>query len=456
MNNQNKRIKVLMVPSDSHGVGHWRNIWIAQSIEKHYNGDFDIEINLGPNVENMSYLKEFDIIHFHRALGPYDKQDAVFAELKAAGVVLIMDIDDYWQPSSTHPLYETVKSEKITEKILQTMKIADYVTCTTTIFADYIKKHNPNVHIIPNAIDLQHPMWKSESVPNKSGKCRISWIGGSSHMNDLVLLTHSMNQLYNNHDLEGKFQFIMCGFDTRGSITEVSRDANGNEVRNVRPILPHETIWCRFEEIFTNKYSYLQKEDPEYLKWLLKIKKEDYEGQYDKSYVRRWTLPLTQYGKHYDYCDVTLAPIQEVDRVKFLKGGEIVNENDPRPGTVQSIPNYFNLVKSELKIVEAGMKKKCIIAQDFGIYRELIKDGVNGILVKDNKDGWYKAMKKVIQDKEYRETLANNLHEWVKNTYEMEIVTAQRIQFYKDLVDSRKSQRELYFQSINAVTIQNV
>jgi glycosyltransferase involved in cell wall biosynthesis len=122
---------------------------------------------------------------------------------------------------------------------------------------------------------------------------------------------------------------------------------------------------------------------------------------------------------------------------------------------VQSIPNYFNLVKSELKIVEAGMKKKCIIAQDFGIYHELIKDGVNGILVKDNKDGWYKAMKKVIQDKEYRETLANNLHEWVKKTYEMEIVTAQRIQFYKDLVDSKKSQRELYFQS-NTVTTQNV
>ena len=66
MNNKDKRIKVLMVPSDSHGVGHWRNIWIAQSIEKHYNGDFDIEINLGPNVENMSYLvHNFTIIeHF--------------------------------------------------------------------------------------------------------------------------------------------------------------------------------------------------------------------------------------------------------------------------------------------------------------------------------------------------------------------------------------------------------
>jgi glycosyltransferase involved in cell wall biosynthesis len=438
-----------MVPSDSHGVGHWRNIWPAQSLEKHYGDEFELEINIGPNVENMAYLKQFDIIHFHRNLGPAETQEKVFAELRAAGVTLVMDIDDYWAPSSTHPLYEVVKNEKLTEKILGTLKIADYVTCTTDIFAEHIKKHNKNVFVIPNAIDSEHAMWKSEVQPNQTDKCRISWIGGSSHMNDLNLISHSMNLLYNNKELKDKFQLIMCGFDTRGTITEVSQDGS----RNTRNILPHETIWCKFEEIFTNKYSYLKTEDPEYYKWLLKIKREDYEDQYKKSYVRRWTLPLTQYGKHYDYCDVTLAPIQEIDRVKIMQNGEVINENDPRPGTMRSIPNYFNLVKSELKIVEAGMKKKCIIAQDFGIYKELIKDGVNGILVKDNKDGWYKAMRKVILDKDYRESLANNLHEWVKNTYEMKIVSAHRVQFYRDLYNLKKEKRNSYINSLSTAQI---
>jgi len=443
---ENRKIRVLMVPSDSHGVGHWRNIWPAQSLEKHYGEEFEIEINLGPNVENLAYLKQFDIIHFHRALGPVETQDAVFAELRAAGVVLIMDIDDYWAPATTHPLYEVAKTEKLTEKILSTMKIADYVTCTTDIFASHIKAYNKNVHVIPNAIDASHAMWKSEVQPNPSEKCRISWIGGSSHMHDLSLIDHSMSLLYGNQEVKDKFQFIMCGFDIRGSITEVAQDGS----RNTRAILPHETIWCKFEEIFTNKYSQLKLEDPEYFKWLMKIKREEYAEQYNKSYVRRWTLPLTQFGKHYDYCDVTLAPIQEVDRVKVLQSGEVVHENDPRPGTIKSVPNNFNLVKSELKIVEAGMKKKCIIAQDFGIYRELIKDGVNGILVKNNKDGWYKAIKKVILDKDYRDTLANNLHEWVKNTYEMEIVSAQRAQFYRDMCQTRKAERDAYIQSISA------
>jgi glycosyltransferase involved in cell wall biosynthesis len=171
---------------------------------------------------------------------------------------------------------------------------------------------------------------------------------------------------------------------------------------------------------------------------LTKIKREDYPNQALQPYLRRWTLPLTQYGKHYDYCDVCLAPIAEVEKYKEIKNEkgerEIVPEGDPRPGTVQSRTHYFNEVKSELKIIEAGMKKKVLIAQDFGIYKELLKDGETGILVSDNKDGWYKAMRKVITDPEYREMLANNLHEFVKERYELKIVTANRARMYKDII----------------------
>jgi len=424
-----KKIKILMVPSDSQGVGHFRSIWPAQALSKYFNDEFVVEINLGPNVDNLAYLKQFDIIHFHRHLGPYEMMESVFAELKAAGVTLIMDIDDFWEPPTTHPLYEIVKTEKLTEKIINTIKLSDYVTCTTDIFASYIKKYNQNVLVIPNAINTNDKMWKSEVTPNPTGKCRITWIGGSSHLHDLKLLEQSMTMLNNNKALEDKFQIIMCGFDIRGSITEVG--PNGE--RNTRHIQPHETIWMKFEEIFTNKYSQI-KQDAEYFKWLNKIKREEYPDQYTKSYIRRWTLPLTQYGKHYDYSDVCLAPISEVERYKELPGGEIVSEFDQRPGTIKTKKHYFNEVKSELKIIEAGMKKKCLIAQDFGINKQLLEDGKTGILVKDNKDGWYKAMRKVIQEPEYREMLANNLHEFVKDKYELQIVTAQRANMYKEIL----------------------
>ena len=98
-------------------------------------------------------------------------------------------------------------------------------------------------------------------------------------------------------------------------------------------------------------------------------------------------------------------------------------------------------VKSELKIIEAGMKKKALIAQDFGIYKELLKDGETGILIKDNKDGWYKAMKKVIQDPEYRQMLADNLHNFVKDKYDLKNVTTQRAEIYKSLVKEKAKKK---------------
>jgi hypothetical protein len=132
-----------------------------------------------------------------------------------------MDIDDFWEPPSTHPLYEIVKAEKLSEKISNNLKLSDYVTTTTTVFADYIRPFNKNVAVIPNALNMEHQMWTSDVTENVSDKCRISWIGGSSHLHDLELMRPGFQQLWSNNELRDKFQVIMCGFDTRGTITEM-------------------------------------------------------------------------------------------------------------------------------------------------------------------------------------------------------------------------------------------
>ena len=183
-----KRIKVLMAPSDNQGVGHFRSIWPAQALEKYYSDEFDVEINLNPNAENFEYLKRFDIIHFHRHFGNHEKLDEIFDRLKALGITTIMDIDDFWEPPTTHPLFEAVKQENLSEKIKQVIAKSDYVSTTTDIFASYIEPINKNVLVIPNALNMNEKMWSSEVTPNESGKCRISWIGGSSHFNDLKLM----------------------------------------------------------------------------------------------------------------------------------------------------------------------------------------------------------------------------------------------------------------------------
>jgi glycosyltransferase involved in cell wall biosynthesis len=801
MSTENK-IRVLSVPSDHAGVGAYRNVWPSQNINKYHSDKFYVEINHDAHNMDMTYLKQFDIIHFHRHFGPYENMEKNFKELNDAGVITVMDIDDYWAPPKEHPLYHATVKEKMTEKVTTTLKMSNYVTTTTDIFAQYIKPFNKNVFVIPNAIETDHPMWKDEDT-RQTDKVRISWIGGSclkndmeilteegfkfvkdlnesekvaclnpttnelefhkplgyikqpyngklncgtnnlidyavtpnhnmfvsvpesltekklnfkliqsdkvhgknmhfkkdaiwkgteqatfvlskiynkqegnilvahnieenktnkidfsiekyhedlnlnmdmwlkffgfwiaegwttatpglyqvgvaqtknngyleeifdtlkqlgfnptytkdlkqvrvfdkrlwnylsqfgkaenkhipydilnlcprqlnillewyikgdgsqenngkrfdkrktkdgnirgevnfhtsrkrgytvskkladnlqelclkigvistitnrglrnsimndgrivngkhdayvisigadskrsrktpllrsedqytedyndfvycvevphniiyvrrngktcwvgnSHQADLELIKPSINILHNDVNLQNTYQIVMCGYDVRGFFTILNPDGT----QTSRKIEPHETIWNRFEEIFTDNYN-PKLISAEYKKHLQKYKNIPFEDQYKSNYVRRWTLPLTQYGKHYNYCDVCLAPLAE---------------------------NTFNEVKSELKIIESGMKKKVLIAQDFGINRELIKHGENGILVnkKQNIRGWYEAIKSVIVNPEYREMLANNLHEFVKDKYNLRAVTHNRADFYELIYNKHK------------------
>lgn len=421
-----EKIKILSVPSDLHGVGSYRNIWPSQMIQKNHSDEFFVEINAAPQVEtnnwtNLSYLKQFDIIHFHRSLGPHEMQKQIFSELKAAGVSLVVDIDDYWDPPMTHPLYEIVRRDKINQKIKETVQAAEFVTTTTDIFASYIKNINKNVYIIPNAVDTELKMWKSEDT-KLTDKVRIAWIGGSSHLHDLENLRPSFKALFEDKEIEGKFQLILCGFDTRGSMTMIKPDGT----KEVRKILPHESIWVKFEEIFTDNYKLVNK-DEDYLKWLKKIKNEDYDGLYQKPYVRRWTLPLQKYAIHYDYCDICLAPLQEKEDFK-LSDGKMVKRT-----------HIFNEVKSELKIIESGMKNKALIAQNFGIYKHLLKNEENGLLVDSNdKLGWYKAIKKLILNPDLRKKISDNLSNYVKSEYDLEKVTERRVEVYRSIIQSKK------------------
>jgi glycosyltransferase involved in cell wall biosynthesis len=120
-------------------------------------------------------------------------------------------------------------------------------------------------------------------------------------------------------------------------------------------------------------------------------------------------LPASKYGILYDEVDVCLAPIEE---------------------------SLFNTCRSELKISEAGMKKKAFIGQDFGIYPKRITHNVNGLLAKTSDD-WYDYMKRLILNPSEIERLGNSLHGYVMERFTMENVTRQRIDLYKTLVDEK-------------------
>ncbi len=69
----------------------------------------------------------------------------------------------------------------------------------------------------------------------------------------------------------------------------------------------------------------------------------------------------------------------------------------------------FNEAKSENKWTEAALVKIPTVASNVGAFKSEIEDGKTGLLCKDEKD-WYKKLKKLIDDKNYREELGNNAY----------------------------------------------
>ena len=60
--------------------------------------------------------------------------------LHSLDIITIMDLDDYWSPSKDHPAYQMIINDDLPHKIRENIKKVNYVTTTTPIFAEEIKK----------------------------------------------------------------------------------------------------------------------------------------------------------------------------------------------------------------------------------------------------------------------------------------------------------------------------
>lgn len=406
------KIKILSIPSDRMGVGKYRSIDPHRMLHKLFKDDFYVEINPSPNYDDMEYFKNFDIVHIHKSpTKEYDQAISVINKIKAAGCKVIIDTDDYWKVESFHPNYQSMLHFKIHEKLLNILKAADWVTTTTPIFANEIRKFNKNVMVLSNAIDPEEPQFQPK--PIQSDKIRIGFLGGSSHLNDIKLIDGMCNRLIVDKD---KAQLVLVGFDLRGSILHTDKDGK----RSQRQMTPEETVWFEYEKIFTSNWLML-KDYPAYIKHLQKYREEEFDQEIEAKtpYRRLWTKDIHNYAKNYNNLDISLAPLVE---------------------------NKFNLFKSQLKAVEAGFHKKALIAQDFGAYQlELVnlfkKDGTinpkgNAILIDSHKNHkqWHQAVKKLIDNPELITLLGNNLYELAMDKFDLRKVTEKRAEFYRSIL----------------------
>jgi glycosyltransferase involved in cell wall biosynthesis len=96
----------------------------------------------------------------------------------------------------------------------------------------------------------------------------------------------------------------------------------------------------------------------------------------------RWSDDVGDYYRAVDF-DIAIAPLAD------------------RP---------FNRAKSHLKALEAAARGIPVIAQDMEPYREFVKDGVTGYLVRTGEE-WTKRLTELIHDEQARDELGGNARE---------------------------------------------
>ena len=404
------KIKILAIPSDKFGVGKFRMLDPFKFIGDNYSDDVHVEISINPPNED-DFFKDFQIVVFHSFLHQTTHEDNIsrIKWLKDKGILTIMDIDDLWFVDQRHPMYYAIKQNKIGEKKIEMMKLVDYVTTTTEVFKKTIREKLglKNVEVFPNAVDETEIQFQPNNIP--SDKIRFGWLGGSSHLSDIELLANGISSTY--HSFKDKVQFVLCGFDIRGFVTEINPETGEQRKRPIKPI---ETVWYKYEQYFTENYSVL---DLDYKNYLMNFTETSYDDS-EKPYRRRWTKEVNTYATNYNYFDVSLAPL---------------------------VNSVFNNNKSQLKVIEAGFHKKALIASQIDPYTiDLIsaidngqfKNDGNALLVHENRNHkeWAKHMKRLVENPNMIEDLGNRLYETVKDTYSLRIVSENRVQFFKSII----------------------
>ena len=407
---ENKKIRVLVAPDDNGGVCYWRMETPHLKLDQLFGDDFDIIINHYVNWRDFDYIHKFDIVCFHKGLfNDLEGFRMALQFCKEHNITTIMDIDDYWDLGPWHPQTLHNKAINGAEKTTTNLKLADYVTTTTELFANDIKKYNTNVKVFPNAANTEEPQWQPDF--SKTDKLRIGYSMGSTHRRDMEQVKGLTNQL---GALRDKIQIVLCGYDIRGTMTIIGPD---KQIQGNRPIKPEETVWYDYEKMVTDNYAICS---PEYKEHLLRfIPDLQYPNVENEHYRREWTKDLTKFGTHYDKLDVLLVPLDT---------------------------NAFNYHKSELKLAEAGVKHKAVIASNFGPYTigtkslfvpggEINPEG-NCILIdpaRAHKD-WAKAIKKLIEHPEYVTMLQDNLAKHIDENYNLNKWTEIRANWYKSIV----------------------
>lgn len=234
-------IRVLSLPVDSGGCGNYRIRQPFQMILQHTEHDsYVIETEKDDRVGIYEAMKVADVIVVRQGgeagrrllLEKYPEITAKWALDIDDNIEIISPYSEHYKDYGVEEYYDKNLKQWLWKNgqngfdsednrikvasLLRGMNEVDLITTTTKHLADYAKKYNDNVAILPNCINHDH-WWKLDLKPNK--KLRVGWSGGVSHYEDWYAIRKPLNALMKEYG----FTLIMVGSHYEGLIDKENR-----------------------------------------------------------------------------------------------------------------------------------------------------------------------------------------------------------------------------------------
>lgn len=190
-----------VIPKTYAGCGFYRQWQPHNRLAKTH----DVEMVFGAGVydQDLEFAVDADIIQFHK--GYFDMEGIKAA--KERGIVTIADFDDWWNLDSEHLFYNNYRKDGTVKQLTDLLRAVDYVTCTTELLADEVRRYNTNVIVLPNAMDMDYPNCQKGRV--KEEKIIFAYLGGSCHGKDVSQL-HGLNNRLSSYK---NYKFRLMGMD---------------------------------------------------------------------------------------------------------------------------------------------------------------------------------------------------------------------------------------------------
>ncbi len=161
--------------------------------------------NKTPVTEEM--FADADVVVFNRI--PFLGIKLLLALQQKYGFRTVMDLDDHWELSSSHILYQAWMKIDLASQLIDCLSKSDLVTVTHEHLAVACRAHSDNVAVLHNGLPFGYGQFSIRQLSEQQ-TIKPLYVAGNTHKEDLASIDYPLRRF----GADGGQSMVLCGYST--------------------------------------------------------------------------------------------------------------------------------------------------------------------------------------------------------------------------------------------------